>query len=164
MHLKTEETSRCNLSLMLDKSHILLRNDSLINLMDRTLLSSSSSELSSFIPVIRPGLNCISGKVVLDVKKTGTELGDGSGIRIKNVKVVLVGNEVVKLKVESEPGAGSAGVGGKDTYKKKMYTTVMGSSYVLKNEEFLLGSAGERERVQIPTANSATPLPLLQCS
>ncbi|GMH56441.1 hypothetical protein TrST_g9021 [Triparma strigata] len=161
-HLSTEETSRLDLSLFLNPSHILTRNNSLLPFIDHSLLADGDTDhyaggLSSngsggrhrsfshtvlpTTPILKPGLACLTGRCVLYVKK-GLGVNGEAGIRVKSVKVVCEGYENVRLKVDDTKDVGNIGKGAQPM--KKVYKTVVGKSELLKISEYLLGENGGR--------------------
>ena len=78
VHLHTEETSRCNLSILLNQKHILSRNMDLLPIIDPSMVASSS--YSSCVPaVVAPGPSCVTGQAVFTVKG-GLKAGGGGAV------------------------------------------------------------------------------------
>lgn len=97
VHLKTEETSRCNLSVMLDQSHVLSRNKTLLTMVDSAMLTSSSYSVPT---IISPQTGCITGQALVEVKKAGVNGSVMGPLRVKSVKAVVFGMETIRMKME----------------------------------------------------------------
>ena len=128
VHMKTEESNRCNLSIMLDHSHVLSRNRSLLRLVDSSTLSSAQG-----VPaIVSPKQGCLTGQAMLEVKKAGLGGVEMGPLKVKWLRAEVRGVETIRMKMEvqdeGECGRGGLkrGEGGDDERRNKKRNSFVG--------------------------------------
>ncbi|GMI06421.1 hypothetical protein TrRE_jg2336 [Triparma retinervis] len=133
--MKTEESNRCNLSIMLDHSHVLSRNRSLLRLVDSSTLSSAQG-----VPaIVSPKQGCLTGQAMLEVKKAGLGGVEMGPLKVKWLRAEVRGVETIRMKMEVQDEASGAPTPS-TSYMKKSFTTLTSSRTFFTSTHTLFGS------------------------